>query len=202
MERDYNKYSHPNWAKFIDGKLDLPTAFWGFLVGGSIVLIAVFALSMLAAMSGKSSIRNLVAGALGVFVSTIGVHLATGVERYDFGVQELTEGIKFVPVLIGLFAMSELLAQSKTLNNAVERMSAKALRLPTFAELKSLKGTILRSSGLGTFIGILPAEGSTVAAMMGYNEAKRFSKTPEKFGTGCAEGIVCLLYTSPSPRDS
>ena len=99
------------------------------------------------------------AGALGVFVSTIGVHLATGVERYDFGVQELTEGIKFVPVLIGLFAMSELLAQSKTLNNAVERMSAKALRLPTFAELKSLKGTILRSSGLGTFIGILPAEG-------------------------------------------
>ena len=46
MERDYNKYSHPNWAKFIDGKLDLPTAFWGFLVGGSIVLIAVFALSM------------------------------------------------------------------------------------------------------------------------------------------------------------
>ena len=152
--------------------------------------LSVFALSMLAAMSGKSSIRNLVAGALGVFVSTIGVHLATGVERYDFGVQELTEGIKFVPVLIGLFAMSELLAQSKTLNNAVERMSAKALRLPTIAELKSLKGTILRSSGLGTFIGILPAEGSTVAAMMGYNEAKRFSKTPEKFGTGCAEGIV------------
>ena len=104
--------------------------------------LSVFALSMLAAMSGKSSIRNLVAGALGVFVSTIGVHLATGVERYDFGVQELTEGIKFVPVLIGLFAMSELLAQSKTLNNAVERMSAKALRLPTFAELKDTQNII------------------------------------------------------------
>ncbi|MBL6758372.1 MAG: tripartite tricarboxylate transporter permease [Pelagibacteraceae bacterium] len=152
--------------------------------------LSCFALSMLAAMSGKSSIRNLIAGTLGVLVSTIGVHLATGTERFDFGVEELTEGIKFVPVLIGLFAMSELLTQSKTLNAAVERMSAKALRLPTWAELKSLKGTILRSSGLGTFIGILPAEGSTVAAMMGYNEAKRWSKTPEKFGTGCAEGIV------------
>ena len=127
---------------------------------------------------------------MGVLVSTIGVHLATGVERYEFGVPELTEGIKFVPVLIGLFAMSELLNQSKTLNAAVERMSAKALKLPTIAELKELKGTILRSSGLGTFIGILPAEGATVAAMMGYNEAKRFSKTPEKFGTGCAEGIA------------
>ena len=89
--------------------------------------LTLFALSMLAAMSGKSSIRNLIAGAMGVLVSTIGVHLATGVERYEFGVPELTEGIKFVPVLIGLFAMSELLNQSKTLNAAVERMSAKAL---------------------------------------------------------------------------
>ena len=152
--------------------------------------LALFALSMLASMSGKSSIRNLIAGVTGVLISTVGVHLATGVERFEFGIPELSEGIKFVPVLIGLFAISELLTQSKTLNAAVERMNAKALRLPTIAELKELKGTILRSSGLGTFIGILPAECSTVAAMMGYNEAKRFSKTPEKFGTGCAEGIV------------
>ena len=152
--------------------------------------LSIFALSMLAAMSGKSSIRNLIAGVLGVLVSTIGVHLATGVERFEFGIQELSDGIKFVPVLIGLFAVSELLTQSKTLNAVVEKMSAKTLKLPTIAELKKLKGLILRSSGLGTFIGILPAEGSTVAAMMGYNEAKRWSKTPEKFGTGHAEGIV------------
>ena len=152
--------------------------------------LAIFALSMLASMSGKSSIRNLIAGAIGVLISTVGVHLATGVERFDFGVDELTEGIHFVPVLIGLFAMSELLTQSSTLQDAVRVMSAKSLKLPTFAELKKLKGLILRSSGLGTFIGILPAEGSTVAAMMGYNEAKRWSKTPEKFGTGHDEGIV------------
>ena len=152
--------------------------------------LAIFALSMLASMSGKSSIRNLIAGCIGVLISTVGVHLATGVERFDFGVSELTEGIHFVPVLIGLFAMSELLTQSSTLQDAVRVMSAKSLKLPTFAELKKLKGLILRSSGLGTFIGILPAEGSTVAAMMGYNEAKRWSKTPEKFGTGHDEGIV------------
>jgi putative tricarboxylic transport membrane protein len=152
--------------------------------------LAIFALSMLASMSGKSSIRNLIAGCIGVLISTVGVHLATGVERFDFGVSELTEGIHFVPVLIGLFAMSELLTQSSTLQDAVRVMSAKSLKLPTFAQLKKLKGLILRSSGLGTFIGILPAEGSTVAAMMGYNEAKRWSKTPEKFGTGHDEGIV------------
>ncbi len=152
--------------------------------------LSVFALSMLASMSGKSSIRNLIAGTVGVLLATIGVHLATGVERFDFGIEELSEGIHFVPVLIGLFAMSELLTQSQTLNAAVERMSAKSLKLPSWKELKELKWNIFRSSSLGTFIGILPAEGSTVAAMMGYNEAKRWSKTPEKFGTGCAEGIV------------
>ena len=152
--------------------------------------LAVFALSMLASMSGKSSIRNMISGFVGVLIGTIGIHLTTGVERFTFGFSELDEGISFIPVLIGLFAMGEMLSQSQTLNKHVERIQAKAMRLPTMAELKSLRGTILRSSGIGTFIGILPAEGSTVAAIIGYNEAKRFSKTPEKFGTGHAEGIA------------
>jgi putative tricarboxylic transport membrane protein len=152
--------------------------------------LAVFALSMLASMSGKSSIRNMISGFVGVLIGTIGIHLTTGVERFTFGFSELDEGISFIPVLIGLFAMGEMLSQSQTLNKYVERIQAKAMRLPTMAELKSLRGTILRSSGIGTFIGILPAEGSTVAAIIGYNEAKRFSKTPEKFGTGHAEGIA------------
>ena len=152
--------------------------------------LAVFALSMLASMSGKSSIRNMISGFVGVLIGTIGIHLTTGVERFTFGFSELGEGISFIPVLIGLFAMGEMLSQSQTLNKYVERIQAKAMRLPTMAELKSLRGTILRSSGIGTFIGILPAEGSTVAAIIGYNEAKRFSKTPEKFGTGHAEGIA------------
>ena len=152
--------------------------------------LAVFALSMLASMSGKSSIRNMISGFVGVLIGTIGIHLTTGVERFTFGFSELDEGISFIPVLIGLFAMGEMLSQSQTLNKYVERIQAKAMRLPTMAELKSLRGTILRSSGIGTFIGILPAEGSTVAAIIGYTEAKRFSKTPEKFGTGHAEGIA------------
>ena len=152
--------------------------------------LAIFALSMLASMSGKSSLRNLISGAFGVLLGTIGVHLTTGVERFTFDFSELQEGINFVPVLIGLFALGEMLSQSQTLDTAFERIKATAMKLPTFKELKELKGTILRSSGLGTFIGILPAEGSTVAAIMGYNEAKRWSKKKEEFGTGTPEGIV------------
>ena len=145
--------------------------------------LAVFALSMLASMSGKSSLRNLISGLVGVLIGTIGIHLTTGVERFTFGSPDLEEGIHFVPV-------SELFKQSEKLNAVVERIQAKALKLPSLLELKKLKYTILRSSGIGTFIGILPAEGSTVAAIIGYNEARRWSKNKDQFGKGSPEGIV------------
>ena len=117
--------------------------------------LAVFALSMLASMTGKSSLRNLISGGVGVLLATVGIHLTTGVERFTFDIPDLDEGIHFVPVLIGLFAMGELLSQSSTLNKTVERIEAKAMKLPTWEELKELKNCILRSSGIGTFIGIL-----------------------------------------------
>ena len=152
--------------------------------------LAVFALSMLASISGKSSVRNLIAGAAGVLISTVGIHLTTGVERFTFGLTDLTDGIHFVPVLIGLFAVGELLNQSQALNIAYERITSIVVRLPSRADFLKVKWTILRSSLLGTFIGILPAEGSTVAAIMGYNEAKRWSKNKEEFGHGAIEGIA------------
>jgi putative tricarboxylic transport membrane protein len=152
--------------------------------------LAVFALSMLASISGKSSLRNLISGAFGVLIGTIGIHLTTGVERFTFGIHELTEGINFIPVLIGLFAMGELLNQSQALDVAYERIRAGVVKLPTREDLKLVWPTILRSSFIGTFIGILPAEGSTVAAIMGYNEAKRWSKHKKDFGKGTPEGIA------------
>ncbi len=152
--------------------------------------LSVFALSMLASISGKSSVRNLISGAAGVLVGTIGIHLTTAVERFTFGFAELSEGINFVPVLIGLFAMGELLSQSTVANVALERISSVVIKLPSWADLRRVRATILRSCGIGTFIGILPAEGSTVAAIMGYNEAKRFSKHKEEFGKGSIEGIA------------
>ncbi|MDX1485816.1 MAG: tripartite tricarboxylate transporter permease [Alphaproteobacteria bacterium] len=152
--------------------------------------LTLFGLSMLASISGKSSLRNLIAGAFGVLVSTIGIHLTTGVERFVFGISEFVEGIHFVPVLIGLFAMGEMLNQSQKLDAAVERVSAVAIKLPSWADFKLIRWTVARSAVIGTFIGILPAEGSTVAAIIGYNEAKRWSKNKEEFGSGAIEGIA------------
>ena len=152
--------------------------------------LTVFALSMLASISGKSSLRNLIAGAFGVLIGTAGIHLTTGVERFTFGIYELTEGVSFVPVLIGLFAIGELLGQSQVLNVAYERITSIVIKLPSREDFRRVRWTILRSSGIGTFIGILPAEGATVAAIMGYNEAKRWSKNKEEFGHGALEGIA------------
>ena len=152
--------------------------------------LALFALSMLASISGRSSVRNLIAGAFGVLLGTVGIHLTTGVERFTFGLPEFSEGIHFVPVLIGLFALAELLNQSQTLDVAYERITNIVIRLPGKEDFKRVWGTILRSSGIGTFIGILPAEGATVAAIMGYNEARRWSKNKAEFGTGAPEGIA------------
>ncbi len=152
--------------------------------------LAIFALSMLASISGKSSLRNLISGAFGVLLGTIGIHLTTGVERFTFDLPVLTEGINFIPVLIGLFAVGELLNQSQTLAVHYERVRTGVMKLPTRADLRRVFTTILRSSGIGTFIGILPAEGATVAAIMGYNEARRWSKRKAEFGTGIPEGIA------------
>lgn len=152
--------------------------------------LTVFGLSMLASISGKSAVKNLIGGAFGVLIATVGVDLTTGVERFTFGVPELYEGISFIPVLIGLFAMAELLDQATQKDRPLERFAMSALKLPTVDDFKRVWKTILRSSGIGTFVGILPAEGSTVAAMIGYNEAKRWSPNKDNFGKGEIEGVA------------
>jgi putative tricarboxylic transport membrane protein len=152
--------------------------------------LTLFGLSMLAAVSGKSAPRNLIGGLLGVMVSTVGIHLVTGVERFTFGTTWLYDGIDFVPVLIGVFAIAELLKQSQTADKTLERIKNVAIKLPSWDDLRRIRGTILRSTGIGTIVGILPAEGTTVAAIMGYNEAKRWSKHPEEFGKGSIEGVA------------
>ena len=152
--------------------------------------LTLFGLSMLASISAGGAVRNLIGGVFGVWLSTIGAERATGVERFMFGNYELYEGLSFVPVFIGLFAMSELLVQSKMVNRVVNTIGIKAVKLPTRDDYKKIWKTVLRSCGIGTFIGILPAEGATVASMIGYAEARRWSKNKEEFGKGAIEGIA------------
>jgi len=152
--------------------------------------LTLFGLSMLASIGDGNPLKNLISGAFGILLATVGIDLLTDVERFTFGMSELTTGIGFVPVMIGIFGISELLLQSNALDAVRERIAMKTIRLPSREDYRKTWKTIARSSGIGTFIGILPAEGATVASMIGYNEAKRWSKTPEEFGKGAIEGIA------------
>lgn len=152
--------------------------------------LAIFGLTMLASIGEGSPIKNLIAGAFGILLSTVGKDVMASIDRFTFGVNELTEGIGFIPVVVGMFAMSELLVQSNLTNQIFERIAMKAVRLPSKEDFKYCFKTILRSSGIGSFIGILPAEGGTVASLIGYSEAKRWSKKPEEFGKGAIDGIA------------
>lgn len=152
--------------------------------------LTLFGLSMLASISEGGAVRNLICGAFGVLLATIGADQITSVERFMFGNYELYEGLNFIPVMIGLFAMSELLVQSTRLNQIVETVAMKAVQLPTLLDYRRIWRTVLRSCGIGTFIGVLPAEGATVAAMVGYAEAKRWSKNRDQFGKGAIEGVA------------
>ena len=145
---------------------------------------------MVAAVGGESASKNLLAGAAGVLLATIGLDLTTGVERFTFNVPALSDGLDFIPVLVGLFAVSELFERISQRHVKLEVIKLNALKLPTLADFRKCAKAITLSSVIGTFIGVLPALGATTAALICYNETKRWSKYKEEFGKGAIEGIA------------
>lgn len=153
--------------------------------------LAIFGLTIIAGVSGKSLLKGLLAGAFGLVLAMVGLDPISGVPRFTFGMNDLISGIPFTPALIGLFAMSQVLimAEKKIKNANLENQVKDNSRL-TWSEIKMMKGTLGRSTIIGTVIGILPGAGATIAAFVGYNEARRFSKNKEEFGKGAQEGVA------------
>ena len=153
--------------------------------------ISVFGLVVVVRVAGASLSKGLLMGALGIFLTTWGLDELNGAERYTFGSYHLYEGLPLVPFLVGIFAMSEVMIGAERALKKIEfSESSLKVKLPSFKMLGKLKDIILRSSLIGTIIGIIPGEGAAVGAFFAYSEAKRRSKTPEKYGTGIPEGIV------------
>ncbi|WP_205944932.1 tripartite tricarboxylate transporter permease [Pelagibius litoralis] len=109
--------------------------------------LTVFGISMLATIGDGTPLKNIIAGAFGVLLATVGKDLLTTVERFTFGFNELSEGIGFLPVMIGIFGISELLVQAERLSVERRQVSMKAIKLPTREEYGRVWKTILRSSG-------------------------------------------------------
>ncbi|MCY4099729.1 MAG: tripartite tricarboxylate transporter permease [Rhodobacteraceae bacterium] len=153
--------------------------------------ICVFGLIVVVRVAGKSLPKGLLMGTLGIFLTTWGLDELNGTERFTFGTYHLYEGLPLVPFLVGLFAVSEVLIGSeRALQNTRFSMESLKVKLPGLKTLVGLKDVILRSSIIGTIIGIIPGEGAAVGAFFAYSEAKRRSKNPEAYGTGIPEGII------------
>lgn len=153
--------------------------------------LSIFGLTIIAGVSAKSMLKGLLSGALGLVLSTIGMDPMLGIPRFTFGLNGLLEGLPFTATLIGLFSMSQvlLLAEKKIKQLTGEREVKDKVHLDK-DELKRITPISLWTAAIGTVVGILPGAGGTIASFIGYNEAKRFTKNKEAFGTGIIEGVA------------
>ncbi len=152
--------------------------------------LGVLGLSVIASLSGESLIKGLIAGVLGLMVSTVGTDPVTGLNRFTFGTPELLSGIPPILVMVGLYAVSELFAQSGEGGWAHVTPERARIRVPPAALWRRLALPVAIGSIIGTFEGITPGAGGTIAAFLAYNEARRWSRHKEEFGSGSPEGIA------------
>lgn len=152
--------------------------------------LALFGISIVAGVTGKSLVRGLIAGSIGLFIATIGIDPITGISRYTFDNVNLLSGIDIVPALVGLFAISEVLTRLENNNKTIKEKIIESKIGLKIVDLTRNWFNLLRSSVIGTFIGIIPATGSGVAGYVAYNEAKRASKEKEKWGKGNIDGLA------------
>jgi putative tricarboxylic transport membrane protein len=162
---------------------------------GEYVLLIAFSLLTLGSLSGPKPWKGLVATLLGVILGAIGLDPMTGSERLTFGNLELMDGLSLIPLLIGFLAVSEVFLQmEKPLISLAGRAVSFSPRREdnrlSWAEIRALLPITTRASAIGTVVGALPGLGSTIAAFLAYNEAKRVSKRPEEFGKGSLEGVA------------
>ena len=153
--------------------------------------LAVLGLSSIASMGGQNALKSAISAVLGLLICTIGMDPILGVRRFTFGSVNLFDGFEFIPVLIGLLALSEVFVEVEKFDFRAESVgdSAKA-KWPSFAYYWKLRMSMLRASLIGTLVGIFPGAGATIATFISYDVEKRFSKTPEEFGQGMPEGVV------------
>ncbi|MFK7837552.1 MAG: tripartite tricarboxylate transporter permease [Sulfitobacter sp.] len=156
-------------------------------------LLYAIALTMVAAVSGGDMLKGMFAATLGVMVSLIGLDPMSGAQRYTFGTTVLLGGISLIPLLIGMFALSEILLRAEAgvrgQSTANLDLVRAAKRLP-LSRLRGLMPTILRSTGIGTTLGTLPGLGAEISCWVSYGIARRLSKNPERFGKGAPEGVA------------
>jgi putative tricarboxylic transport membrane protein len=152
--------------------------------------IALSGLIIVGALSG-SFLKSAFAVLFGLFLSTVGIDAIAGGERFTFGSADLRQGISVVPVVLGLFCISEMLLNiGKKASEQVTYRDQAIARLTVIRDILRRWILVAKGSSIGTIVGLLPGVGTTLAVFMSYAEARRTSRTPEKFEHGNPEGII------------
>ena len=156
--------------------------FWLVVLG---LLSAVF-------IGFSNPVKGAVSLLLGLFVASVGLDNPAGFPRFTFGNAELAGGLTLIPIMIGMFAVSEIIRGVARIDQPWEMAQAKIGNVfrGMWRLTKRYPGPILRGSALGTAVGVLPGAGADIAAWMSYAVSKKFSREPQKFGTGHVEGII------------
>jgi putative tricarboxylic transport membrane protein len=154
--------------------------------------LMLFAMTAVSTLTGNSPAKGVLATVLGLVVATIGIDLQSGQARYTMGIPEFQDGVGFVVVVVGLFAMAEVF---RGLENLFKGTAPPAMKITgklwlTREEWKRSIGPIWRGGIIGFVIGVLPGAGGTIASIMSYTTEKRISKHPEEFGHGAIEGVA------------
>ena len=152
--------------------------------------LGVLGLSVIASLAGPSILKGLAAGVLGLMVATVGTDPMSGVPRFTFGQVELLEGIAPIMVMVGLFAVSELLHQAGEPVKTQTSRDAARIRFPGRKLRRRLIKPQAIGASIGTVEGVIPGAGGTIASFLSYNEARRWSRSKEEFGHGSPEGIA------------
>ena len=157
-----------------------------------IFAITFMGLSILTCLDSKNILRTLISGLFGLLLACVGQDPMYAVQRLTFGSGELIAGLEMIPVLIGIFAVTEVLKQTKkrTKLESDESNASVNTKMPSFKEWWGIKWLLARCSVIGTVIGILPGAGATIASFLCYSSETKLSKHPEKFGTGIIDGIA------------
>lgn len=151
--------------------------------------LGILSLSVIASLAEGSLVKGLISGVIGLMIATIGSDPISGVTRFTFGIPDVYGGINFILIMMGVFAVSELLIQVSLVDKERAGRDTR-IKLPSLKSWKRLWLPVSVGSGMGIFEGITPGGGGAVASFLSYNEAKRWSRHPEEFGKGSIEGIA------------
>ncbi len=155
--------------------------------------LAVFGLTIIATLSTGSMLKGLIGGALGLLLSTVGISPIGGDMRFSFGLYQLQAGLQLIVVLIGFFCVPEVLAmveKKASIQDVISYKPKKGVAKSVILELIKKPVLLVRSAVIGFIVGVIPGAGGNIASLMAYNEAVRFSKEKEKFGTGIIDGVA------------